>query len=441
MTDYEKFIWEQARKCRESSGFDKSLYERHHVKLGLRDRDGKGVVAGLTNISRVTGYTTVDGHTVPCKGRLTYRGYPIDDLIKAQGSEKGLFEKCAYLLLFNELPDDDQLSEFRVYLNRQMTLPSYFVKEVILRENGNDVMNTMSRCVMNLAMYDRDVSDMSVEKALKNCINIIGSMPLFAVYGYQAYAHYDMGESLLIVNPDPKLTVAENILRMLNPQHQYTDLEAMVLDRLLVLHMEHGGGNNSTFTARVVTSTGSDTYSVIVAALMSLKGPRHGGANLKVSAMTQNIRENVSDITDPEEMKSYLRRIVNRDAFDKSGLVYGMGHAVYTLSDPRAEILRSLAEKLAEADGRSDEFRMYRLIEELSPDLIRERHDAGPVCANVDLYSGFVYELLGIPSDLYTPMFAMARTVGWCAHHLEEISSSNKIIRPAYVSVTENKDL
>lgn len=442
MSDYEKFIREQAGKCRDSSGFDKSLYDTHQVKLGLRDKDGKGVVAGLTNISRVTGFTVVDGHPVPCKGRLAYRGYPIDELIKAQGSEKGLFEKCAYLLLFNELPDAEQLSEFRTYLNRQMSLPSNFVKEVILRENGNDVMNTMSRCVMNLAMYDRDVSDMSVEKALKNCINIIGSMPLFAVYGYQAYVHYDMGESLLIVNPDPKLTVAENILRMLNPHHEYTDLEAIVLDRLLVLHMEHGGGNNSTFTARVVSSTGSDTYSVIVAALMSLKGPRHGGANLKVSAMTQNIRENVSNITDPEEMGAYLRKIINKEAFDRSGLVYGMGHAVYTDSDPRAEILRSLAERLAEADDRSDEFKMYKLIEDLSPDIIRDNHNtAGHVCANVDLYSGFVYELLGIPSDLYTPMFAMARTVGWCAHHLEEISSSNKIIRPAYVSVAENRDL
>lgn len=440
MTDYDDFIRENARKCR-GNGFDKSLYEKHNVKLGLRDKNGKGVVAGLTNISRVTGFESTDDGTVPCEGRLAYRGYQVEDLIRAQGKEKGLFEKCAYLLLFDELPDEAQLAEFRRYLNRQMTLPSYFVKEVILRENGNDVMNTMSRCVMNLAMYDEDVNDMSSEKALKNCMKIIGSMPLFAVYGYQAYAHYNKGESLLIVNPDPELTVAENILHMLNPRRPYTDLEAIVLDRLLVLHMEHGGGNNSTFTARVVSSTGSDTYSVIVAALMSLKGPRHGGANLKVSAMTQNIRENVSDITDPEEMGAYLRRIVNKEAFDGKGLVYGMGHAVYTLSDPRARLLKELAGKLAEADGRCDEYRMYSLIEELSPDIIREKHDAGPVCANVDLYSGFVYELLGIPSDLYTPMFAMARTVGWCAHHLEEISSSNKIIRPAYVSVAEEREL
>ncbi len=441
MHEYDQYILDKAEKCCNTGDFDRSLYDKYDVKMGLRDRDGKGVVAGLTNISRVTGFETVDGKVVPCRGKLVYRGYSVEDLIDSQKGEKGLFEKCAYLLLFNEIPSEEELATFTKYLNKQMSLPANFVKEVILRENGSDLMNTMSRCVMNLAMYDHHVADMSPAKALKNCMKLIATMPLFAVYGYQAYNHFDMGGNLHIVKPKPELTVAENILRMLRPGKGYTDLEAIVLDRLLVLHLEHGGGNNSTFTARVVSSAGSDTYAVIVAALMSLKGPKHGGANLKVSYMADDIRAHVKHPDDPDKLAAYLEKIVNKEVFDKKGLVYGMGHAVYTESDPRAEVLRTLAEKLAEANGRNADYQMYRNIELLAPDIIRKKHTAGAICANVDLYSGFIYELLGIPKDLYTPMFAVARTVGWCAHHMEEIISSNKIIRPAYVSVVKNIEM
>ena len=441
MHEYDQYILDKAAKCCSDGEFDRSLYDKYDVKMGLRDRDGKGVVAGLTNISRVTGFKTVDGKVIPCRGKLIYRGYSVEDLISAQGNEKGLFEKCAYLLLFNEIPSEEELATFSRYLNKQMSLPANFVKDVILRENGSDLMNTMSRCVMNMAMYDHHITDMSPAKALRNCMKLIATMPLFAVYGYQAYNHFDMGGNLHIVKPKADLTVAENILRMLRPGKGYTELEALVLDRLLVLHLEHGGGNNSTFTARVVSSAGSDTYAVIVAALMSLKGPKHGGANLKVSYMADDIRAHVKHPDDPDKLAAYLEKIVNKEVFDKKGLVYGMGHAVYTESDPRAEVLRTLAEKLAEANGRSADYQMYRNIELLAPDIIRKKHTAGAICANVDLYSGFIYELLGIPKDLYTPMFAVARTVGWCAHHMEEIISSNKIIRPAYVSVVKKIEM
>ena len=441
MHEYDQYILDKAAKCCSNGEFDRSLYDKYDVKMGLRDRDGKGVVAGLTNISRVTGFETVDGKVIPCRGKLIYRGYSVEDLISAQGNEKGLFEKCAYLLLFNEIPSGEELATFSRYLNKQMSLPANFVKDVILRENGSDLMNTMSRCVMNMAMYDHHITDMSPAKALRNCMKLIATMPLFAVYGYHAYNHFDMGGNLHIVKPKSDLTVAENILRMLRPGKGYTELEALVLDRLLVLHLEHGGGNNSTFTARVVSSAGSDTYAVIVAALMSLKGPKHGGANLKVSYMADDIRAHVKHPDDPDKLAAYLEKIVNKEVFDKKGLVYGMGHAVYTESDPRAEVLRTLAEKLAEANGRSADYQMYRNIELLAPDIIRKKHTAGAICANVDLYSGFIYELLGIPKDLYTPMFAVARTVGWCAHHMEEIISSNKIIRPAYVSVVKKIEM
>ena len=441
MHEYDQYILDKAAKCCSNGEFDRSLYDKYDVKMGLRDRDGKGVVAGLTNISRVTGFETVDGKVIPCRGKLIYRGYSVEDLISAQGNEKGLFEKCAYLLLFNEIPSEEELATFSRYLNKQMSLPANFVKDVILRENGSDLMNTMSRCVMNMAMYDHHITDMSPAKALRNCMKLIATMPLFAVYGYQAYNHFDMGGNLHIVKLKADLTVAENILRMLRPGKGYTELEALVLDRLLVLHLEHGGGNNSTFTARVVSSAGSDTYAVIVAALMSLKGPKHGGANLKVSYMADDIRAHVKHPDDPDKLAAYLEKIVNKEVFDKKGLVYGMGHAVYTESDPRAEVLRTLAEKLAEANGRSADYQMYHNIELLAPDIIRKKHTAGAICANVDLYSGFIYELLGIPKDLYTPMFAVARTVGWCAHHMEEITSSNKIIRPAYVSVVKKIEM
>jgi citrate synthase len=382
-----------------------------------------------------------DGKLVPCEGRLLYRGYDINDLIRMNTGELGLFEKCAYLLLFNALPTDEQLKEFRSFLNNQMSLPNGFVRQVILRDNGFDVMNTLSRGVLNLALFEGNLVSGNPKDNLEHVMNIIASMPALAVYGYRAYAHYDLGEALYIRTPDPELTIAENILMMLRPNGSYTRMEALSLDRLMVLHMEHGGGNNSTFTARVVSSSGSDTYSVIAAAILSLKGPKHGGASHKVAKMVADIENNVEDITDRDQMYEYLSKIADKQAFDGAGLIYGMGHAVYTLSDPRAEILRRNIKDLAIAKGREREYTMFQLIEELSPGIISSRHESNGVCANIDLYSGFVYDLLGIPEDLYTPMFAVSRTVGWCAHHMEEIISSNKIIRPAYVSIVTNKGM
>jgi len=441
MRTYEEFLLDRSEKCMRDSDFPKDLYDKHDVKKGLRDSNGKGVVAGLTNVSKVQGTMVVDGKTVPCEGRLLYRGYDINDLVNMNDHSLGLFEKCAYLLLFNELPNEDQLREFRFFLNMHMSLPTGFVRQVILKNNGYDVMNTLSRGVLNLALYEGDLGTGKPRENLEHVMNIIASMPPMAVYGYRAYAHYDLGEALYIRDPDPELTVAENILKMLRPDGNYTKLEAVVLDRIMVLHMEHGGGNNSTFTARVVSSSGSDPYSVIAAALLSLKGPKHGGASHKVSKMITDIKENVEDITDRDQMQAYLSKIADKEAFDHTGLIYGMGHAVYTLSDPRAEILRKYIEELAEDKGREREYRMFELIEELSPDIINSRHAANGICANIDLYSGFVYDLLGIPEDLYTPMFAVARSVGWCAHHLEETISSNKIIRPAYVSIVTERDI
>jgi len=441
MRTYEEFLLDRSEKCMRDSDFPKDLYDKHDVKKGLRDSNGKGVVAGLTNVSKVQGTMVVNGKTVPCEGRLLYRGYDINDLVNMNDHNLGLFEKCAYLLLFNELPNEDQLREFRFFLNMHMSLPTGFVRQVILKNNGYDVMNTLSRGVLNLALYEGDLGTGKPRENLEHVMNIIASMPPMAVYGYRAYAHYDLGEALYIRDPDPELTVAENILKMLRPDGNYTKLEAVVLDRIMVLHMEHGGGNNSTFTARVVSSSGSDPYSVIAAALLSLKGPKHGGASHKVSKMITDIKENVEDITDRDQMQAYLSKIADKEAFDHTGLIYGMGHAVYTLSDPRAEILRKYIEELAEDKGREREYRMFELIEELSPDIINSRHAANGICANIDLYSGFVYDLLGIPEDLYTPMFAVARSVGWCAHHLEETISSNKIIRPAYVSIVTERDI
>jgi len=441
MRTYEEFLLDRSEKCMRDSDFPKDLYDKHDVKKGLRDSNGKGVVAGLTNVSKAQGTMVVDGKTVPCEGRLLYRGYDINDLVNMNDHSLGLFEKCAYLLLFNELPNEDQLREFRFFLNMHMSLPTGFVRQVILKNNGYDVMNTLSRGVLNLALYEGDLGTGKPRENLEHVMNIIASMPPMAVYGYRAYAHYDLGEALYIRDPDPELTVAENILKMLRPDGNYTKLEAVVLDRIMVLHMEHGGGNNSTFTARVVSSSGSDPYSVIAAALLSLKGPKHGGASHKVSKMITDIKENVEDITDRDQMQAYLSKIADKEAFDHTGLIYGMGHAVYTLSDPRAEILRKYIEELAEDKGREREYRMFELIEELSPDIINSRHAANGICANIDLYSGFVYDLLGIPEDLYTPMFAVARSVGWCAHHLEETISSNKIIRPAYVSIVTERDI
>jgi len=435
MRTYDEFLKDRTEKCVRDGRIPQDLFESNDVKKGLRDRNGKGVVAGLTRISRVEGTRKVNGEVRPVRGRLIYRGYNVEDLISSQGDELGLFEKSAYLLLFGEMPDAEQLKEFRGFLNEQIGLPKGFVRSVILRDNGFDVMNTLSRGVLNLAMYDDTLGNHDPEDNLRHSMNIIASMPAIAVFGYRAHAHYGLGEALTIRSPDPELTIAENILRMLRPDGRYTRLEALILDRVLVLHQEHGGGNNSTFTARVVSSAGSDTYSVIAAAILSLKGPKHGGASYMVGNMIEDIEKHVSDISDEGMVCDYLRRIVDGKAFDRSGLIYGVGHAVYTISDPRAEILRGSLGDLAREKGREKEFAMLNIIADKGPAIVNEKHNGGPKCANIDLYSGFAYDLLGIPRDLYTPMFAVARTVGWCAHHMEETISSNKIIRPAYLSL------
>lgn len=438
----ESYAYKYSQICKERSIIDSSLYDVYGVKRGLRDKNGKGVVTGLTNISLIQSYREVDGKSIPCEGRLLYRGYDIHELVDGffNNGRYG-FEEIAYLLLFGSLPDKSRLEEFKEILAACRNLPKNFVKDVIMKAPSRDIMNSLTRSVLTLASYDEKVDDLSLDNVLRQCLVLISVFPMLAVYGYHAYNHYERGDSFYIHRPDDKLSTAENILRMLRPDKQYTQLEARVLDVALVLHMEHGGGNNSTFTTRVVTSSGSDTYSAIAAALSSLKGPKHGGANIKVVEMFQDIKANVKDIKDEEEVRHYLLRILNKEAFDRRGLIYGMGHAVYSISDPRAQIFKGFVEKLAYEKGRSDDFLLYSLIERLAPEVIAEkRRIYKGVSANVDFYSGFVYSMLDIPLELYTPIFAMARIVGWSAHRLEELINGDKIIRPAYQSVTTEKE-
>ena len=440
MTVSKDYFSKQAKICRINDDIPPELYEKYDVKKGLRDKDGKGVVTGITHISRVDGFATVDGVRTPCDGKLQYRGIDIFDLVLGSKDHKFGFEESAYLLLFGELPNQEQLDEFREVIADNRYLPDGFLRDIILAVHSQDIMNSLSRSILTLAAYDDNVMDISVENVLRQCVKIISVMPMLSVYAYQAYRHYDLNDSLIIHRPKNNLSMAENILRMLRPDKSYTELEAKVLDAALVLHMEHGGGNNSTFTTRVITSAGSDTYSVIASSLSSLKGPKHGGANIKVVEMIADIKKNVKDVDDEEGIKAYLGRIVDKKAFDGLGLIYGMGHAVYSISDPRARILKFLAEKLAEEKGREKDLRLYESIEKLAPDVIHaKKGTSSPVCANVDLYSGFVYDMLGLPKELYTPIFACARAVGWSAHRIEEITSSGKIIRPAYVSMAEDK--
>ncbi len=416
---------------------EKDLFGQFGVKRGLRDVNGKGVVTGITNISRVESTEEVDGKMVPCAGKLYFRGYNVKDLAAGlKESGRFGFEEIAYLLLFGELPTAEQLKEFEGVLASSRRLPTNFVRDVILKAPSKDVMNSVTRSVLTLASYDKEMSDTSVENVLRQCIELIATLPMLAVYGYHAFNHYKRNKSLYIHRPSPKLSTSENFLRMLRPNMHYTKLEAKVLDLLFVLHMEHGGGNNSTFTTRVVTSSGSDTYSTIAAALSSLKGPKHGGANIKVVQMFKDIKKNCEDVNNPEKLKEYLRKILNKETFDKKGLIYGMGHAIYSVSDPRAEIFKAEVEKLAIEKGREEDFALYSKIEELAPEVIaEERKMYKGVSANVDFFSGLLYSMLDIPEELYTPMFAIARIVGWSAHRVEELIAADKIIRPAYVSV------
>ena len=427
--------------CKEHTSLDLSLYQKYDVKRGLRDINGKGVLAGLTQVSNVCAVKVVDGKEVPCAGSLSYRGYDIKELTRGfiEDDRYG-FEETTYLLLFGKLPNETELQSFTRLLANQRSLPTNFVRDVIMKAPSKDIMNALSRSVLTLYCYDKEPDDISLPNVLRQCLNLISVFPLLSVYGYQAYNHYVCGKSLYIHNPKKELSTAENILRMLRPDKKYSHLEAKILDLALILHMEHGGGNNSTFTTHVVTSSGTDTYSCMAAALASLKGPKHGGANIKVIEMIQDIKGHLSDWTDPEETSHYLRKILNKETFDHSGLIYGMGHAVYSISDPREQILRSFVNQLALEKGRQDDLALYRNIEVEAPKLIsNNRPIFKGVSPNIDLYSGFLYDLLGIPMELYTPLFAIARIVGWSAHRIEELVCMNKIIRPAYMSVMRER--
>ena len=427
--------------CRRNDTISPRLYEEYGVKKGLRDENGNGVLAGLTNISKITSSKIVDGKKVPCDGQLWYRGYRVEDLIGSLGETELGYEKIAYLLLMGQMPDSAAAEEFRRLLGECRTLPTNFTRDVIMKAPGKDIMNSMTRGILTLASYDERAIDTSVSNSLRQCIQLIAEFPLLAVYGYHAYNYYENMDSMVIHRPDPALSTAENLLMLLRPNKKYTATEAKVLDTALILHMEHGGGNNSTFTTRVITSSGSDTYSTIAAAMSSLKGPKHGGANIKVMEMMEDIRLHVPDCSDKEALEDYLAKIINKEAFDRKGLVYGMGHAVYSLSDPRERIFKGYVEKLAAEKGRGDDLTLYRNVEELAPQLIaKHRRIYKGVSPNVDFYSGFVYDMLGIPQELYTAMFAVARIVGWSAHRIEELICMDKIIRPAYMSVMEERE-
>lgn len=434
--DIKAFTSKYGEVCRENDSVNKELYTEYGVKRGLRDVSGKGVLTGITNISRVESTEMIDGKSVPCAGRLYYRGYKIQDLVDGFMRQNRFgFEEVAYLLLFGRLPSSEELEEFEELLAASRRLPSNFVKDVVMKAPSDDIMNTLTKSILTLASYDKKATDTSVENVIRQSLQLIAIFPMLSVYGYHAYNHYQKNKSLYIHRPKAELSTSENFLRMLRPDKKYSELEAKVLDLALVLHMEHGGGNNSTFTTRVVTSSGSDTYSTISAALSSLKGPRHGGANVMVVRMFKDIKDHVKNIKSEEQVKEYLRKILNKEAFDKKGLIYGMGHAIYSVSDPRAEIFKSFVEKLAVEKHKEKDFALYSMIERLAPEVIaEERQIYKGVSANVDFYSGLVYSMLDIPEELYTPMFAIARIVGWSAHRIEELINADKIMRPAYVS-------
>ena len=441
MTQLNDYTTRSEAVCRRNDTISPRLYEEYGVKKGLRDENGNGVLAGLTNISKITSSKIVDGKKVPCDGQLWYRGYRVEDLIGSLGETELGYEKIAYLLLMGQMPDSAAAEEFRRLLGECRTLPTNFTRDVIMKAPGKDIMNSMTRGILTLASYDERAIDTSVSNSLRQCIQLIAEFPLLAVYGYHAYNYYENMDSMVIHRPDPALTTAENLQMMLRPNKKYTATEAKVLDTALILHMEHGGGNNSTFTTRVITSSGSDTYSTIAAAMSSLKGPKHGGANIKVMEMMEDIRLHVPDCSDKEALEDYLAKIINKEAFDRKGLVYGMGHAVYSLSDPRERIFKGYVEKLAAEKGRGDDLTLYRNVEELAPQLIaKHRRIYKGGSPNVDFYSGFVYDMLGIPQELYTAMFAVARIVGWSAHRIEELICMDKIIRPAYMSVMEERE-
>ena len=431
-----------AKKSEEAGIIDSELYTRYDVKRGLRDINGKGVLAGLTHISDVRATEIKDGVSVPAHGKLFYSGYNVQDLINGFTKDDRFgFEETAYLLLFGELPNSTELAEFRKLLGSYRSLPTSFVRDIIMKAPSKDMMNTLARSVLTLYSYDDRADDTSLPNVLRQCMQLISLFPMLSIYGYQAYSHYHDGNSLFIHQPIPELSTAENILHILRPDSSYTPLEAKILDIALVLHMEHGGGNNSSFTTHVVTSSLTDTYSTIAAAIGSLKGPRHGGANIKVVKMFEEMKREIHDWEDEEEVSCYLRKLLHKEAFDHAGLIYGVGHAIYSKSDPRAVAFKSFVQKLSEEKGLQKEFALYSLVEKLAPEVISaERQMYKGVSINVDFYSGFVYHMLGLPMELYTPIFAIARIVGWSAHRLEELANNGKIIRPAYKPVGEDRE-
>lgn len=432
-----------AEKCLQNSKIDPQLYIENKVNRGLRDLNGKGVLTGLTEISDIISKRTVNGEEVPCAGELYYRGYPIEDIVNgAMKDDRFAFEEIVYLLIFGCLPTKDELEDFKEQLFSYRTLPDNFVRDVIMKAPSSDMMNSLARSVLMLYSNDLQADDTSIPNVLKQCLQLVARFPQLSVYGYHAYNyHWKKSDSFFIHEPDPNLSTAENILYMLRIDGKFTPLEAKVLDIALVLHAEHGGGNNSTFTTHVVSSSGTDTYSAIAAAIGSLKGPKHGGANIKVTEMFNDIKKNIKDWTDREEISEYLLKILNKEAFDKAGLIYGIGHAIYSVSDPRAKVLKRFVQELSVEKGLTKEYELYSLIEELAPEIIsKKRKMYKGVSANIDFYSGFVYDMLGLPHELYTPIFAMARIAGWSAHRIEEIINAGKIIRPAYMAVQSHRE-
>ncbi len=431
-----------ANMSEQAGVIDTELFTKFDVKRGLRDLNGKGVLAGLTNISDVRANKIVDGVQIPTHGQLFYRGYNVKDLVNGFFADNRFgFEEVTYLLLFDKLPNAEELASFTKLLNSYRSLPTSFVRDIIMKAPSNDMMNTLARCVLTLYSYDDRADDTSLPNVLRQCLQLIALFPMLSIYGYQAYNHYHNGESLYIHQPQPDLSNAENILHILRPDSKYTPLEAKILDIALILHMEHGGGNNSSFTTHVVTSSLTDTYSVIAAAIGSLKGPRHGGANIKVVKMFDEMKREVSDWTNEGQVADYLKKLLHKEAFDHAGLIYGVGHAVYSKSDPRAVIFKSFVEQLSEEKGLQEEFALYSLVERLSPELIAaERPIYKGVNINVDFYSGFVYDMLNLPMELYTPIFAIARIAGWSAHRMEELANNGKIIRPAYKTICVDRD-
>jgi len=439
--DMDKIIEEYVGFCNDAGKIDQNLYEEYDVKRGLRDSNGRGVLTGLTEVSDVMGFKVQDGVRMPIPGELYFQGYEVQDLVNGFRNNKYGFEETTFLLLFGKLPTEKQLEDFVSILEELRELPGSFNRDVIMKAPSRDMMNVLQKCVLTLYSYDPNPNDISIKNVLSQCLKLIAQLPVMAAYGYQAYRHYYLEKSLVIHRPKKGLSTAENILRLLRTDGKYTDLEAKVLDVCLVIHAEHGGGNNSTFTTHVLSSTGTDTYSAVAASLGSLKGPRHGGANLKVQQMFNDLKENVKDWENEDEISEYLQTLLDKQGFDKSGLIYGMGHAVYSESDPRAVILKRYAKKLSEEKGLEEEFALYDRVEKIAAELIGiQRRTFKAVSANVDFYSGFVYTMLKLPIEIFTPIFAISRISGWSAHRIEELVNNGKIIRPAYKFVGTHKE-